>query len=173
MGGDVAVFRWPGTWYGRAVLITVLILAQLGLLVWFGGLGPNAALGRYPDEEALAADYDAYLGERVSVDGPIVATDPVTIRAEHPDGSLRLVVIDIEHAVAEGDFLQVYGVVEPERTVRAINSYTVSPTGRWYAWGISFLAGLWVLGRVIRDWQIDRSTGGLAPRPTDGGDEDA
>lgn len=173
MGGEGVSSRWPSTLHGRAVLVTVLVLAQLGLLVWFGSLNPNPALGRYPGQESLATDYDVYVGERVSVDGRVVSTDPVTIRAEHPDGSLQLVITDVGHAVTEGDFLQVYGIVEPGGIVRAINTFAVPPTGRWYTWGVSFIAGLWVLGRVIHDWRFDRSTGGLAPRRMDEGDVDA
>jgi hypothetical protein len=58
-----------------------------------------------------------------------------------------------------------YGKLTAPTAVRAINAFVVPLRGRLYAWAISFLAGLWVLSRLIRHWTMDRLT--LAFRPTE------
>ena len=149
----------------RAVIILVLLVFLFGLAVWYGSLGPAPGLGDYPGEYQLATDYEQYLGERVTVGGPIVATDPVTIRTPTDTGApLRLTVTDLSISVDEGEELRVYGVVEPDHTIRAINAVSVPQSGHWYAWSVSFLAGLWVLGRLVRYWRLDRRTWTLTPR---------
>jgi hypothetical protein len=103
----------------------------------------------------------------VAVGGRIVDTDPVVIDTWH-DGEdltrLTVVGLDPDVGVREGATLRVFGTVEPDRTLRAANAFVVPPIGRWYSWSISFLAGLWVLGRIVRRFRIDRVEWGLVRR---------
>jgi len=151
----------------RLLAVLVLLAALFGLVVWQGALEPAPEAGAYPRSEKLTEEYDRYLGEEVSVDGRIVETDPVVIEAEYGiDESIRLTVVglDADVEVEEGAVLRVFGVVEPDRTVSASNAFTVPTSGLWYSWTVSFLAGLWVLGRVVRHFRFDREAWGLVPR---------
>lgn len=149
----------------RALAIAGLLAVLFALIVWYGTLGPATALGAYPDEDNLATDYDQYQGEPVSVSGRIVATDPVVIVADTATGTpLRLTITDLSIAVTEGEELRVYGVVEPDHTVHAHNAVAVPASGQWYAYTVSFLAGLWVLARLFRYWRLDGRTWTLTPR---------
>lgn len=149
----------------RAITVLGLLALLGGLTVWFGSLGPAPDHGAYPDEDDLATDYTQYHGKHVTVDGRVIATDPVTIVTDTDMGSpLRVTITDLTIAVSEGEELRVYGVVEPDYTIRAQNAVAVPQSGRWYAWSVSFLAGLWVLGRLIRHWRLDLHTWTLTPR---------
>lgn len=153
----------------RVVLILLLTVVLFSLLVWGGVDRPPAPeLGDYPGTEDVVQDPERYQGQHVSTGGEVVSTDPVVVRAEYDTErgveSIKLEVTDIETTVEPGDHLQVFGVFIGPRTVRATNVVVVPQTGRWYAWSISFVAGLWVLGRIISHWQIDPETGAFQPR---------
>jgi hypothetical protein len=71
-----------------------------------------------------------------------------------------------------GDTLQAVGVLTDPRTVRLTNVVVVPRTGLWYAWVTSFVAGLWVLARLLRHWRLVTETGALHPTPSrEGGDD--
>lgn len=149
----------------RVAVVVGLVALLFGLAAWFGSLGPAPELGSYPSETHLAADYERYLGERVTVDGRVVDTAPVTIVAEYgAGGHVRLTITDLSMDVTEGERLRVHGVAERDYTVRAIDAISVPQSGRWYAWTVSFLAGLWVLGRLVRYWRLDTAEWTLRPR---------
>lgn len=151
----------------RAIEILGLVALLLTLAVWYGSLGPAPALGAYPDSNQLATDYDRYRGEHVSLTGVVVETAPVTIVAGTDTGApLRLTVTQLSIGVTEGDQLRVYGIVEADHTIRATRALTVSRSGQWYAWEISFLAGVWVLARIRRHWRIDSTDWTLSRRET-------
>lgn len=153
----------------RAVAVLGFLGLLFGLAVWYGMVGsvPAPALGIYPTEGHLAAAYERYLGTRAVVSGVVVALDPVVIRAGYGAGAaVRLTVTGLEAPVAEGALLTVYGVVEPERTIRALTAISVPRSGQGYARGISLLAGLWVLVRLGRHWRLDWGDWTLRPRAT-------
>lgn len=149
----------------RCLLVLALVAVLFGLCVWYGSLAPAPELGAYPNEDELAMDYAHYVGGYATVTGMVVTTEPVTIDADTGTGErIRLHVVDLSVAVEAGDRLQVYGVVGQDRTIRAVNAYTVPRTGLWYTWTVSFLAGLWVLGRIIRHWRVDSTAWVFEPR---------
>lgn len=149
----------------RAIAIVGLVALLGGLAVWYGSLAPAPALGDYPDQNDLATDYERYLGEEVSLGGRVVDTDPPIIVTTTETGApMRLTVTDLTIRVTEGEELRVYGVVEPDRTIRAKRAFTISQSGHWYAWLVSFLAGIWVLGRFSRYWCIESTDWTLARR---------
>lgn len=152
----------------RVVVLILLLGALFGLMVWHGSLEPDPSVWALPGAEELGHDYDRYHGKRVAVWGRVVETDPVVIAA-HYDGTqairLRIVGLEEPAAVTEGSRLNVYGVVEPDRTVRALNAVRIPAWGVWYTYSISFLAGLWVLGRIVRHWQVDIADWTLHRRP--------
>ncbi|WP_042665023.1 hypothetical protein [Haloferax sp. ATB1] len=150
----------------RIVGILVLLGCLFGLMVWFGSLAPTPEVGAYPGSEELGTDYDAWVGDQVSLTGTVTDTNPLTISAEYGAGEhVRVRVTNAAVDAQQGDSLSVYGVVEPDRTIRSLNAYTVSPANYLYMYAVSFLAGLWVLGRIIRSWRLDE-TWSLVPRET-------
>lgn len=151
----------------RAIAIVGLVALLGGLAIWYGSLAPAPALGAYPDQDQLATDYEQYRGDHVSLSGHVVDTNPVLIVTTTDTGAaIRLTVTELSIRVTEGDELRVYGVVEADHTIRAIRAFTVPPSGQWYAWTVSFLAGIWVLARLIRYWHIDSTDWTLARRET-------
>lgn len=151
----------------RLAAVAGLLALLFVLCVWSGTLGPAPAVGAYPGGEELAADYDAYVGERVVVAGEVVETDPTVVRAElagRPD--LHVTVTGLDAPPERGDLLRVFGVAKPGNTVEALDAFAVPMTGRWYTWSVSFLSGLWVLGRIVNHWRLDGTDWTLRTRAT-------
>lgn len=153
----------------RALLILVLLIGLSSLLVW-GGIDrtPAPELGEYPDGEEIAQQPDEYLNEQVSLWARVVSTDPLVVRTEYGTEtgvkSIRLEIVDLETTVTKGNIVQVFGDLIGPKTVQATNIVVVPQSGRWYAWVTSFIAGLWVLIRIIRHWKIDIKTGAFLPQ---------
>jgi hypothetical protein len=158
---------------GRLAAVAALVVALLALAVRYGAAvaDPAPGLAFYPGEDHLAADYGAFVGQRVQVSGIVVGVDPVVIAAEYETwtggryrtGTIRLTITEYAGSVAPGDRLQVFGTARPERTVRAERTVAVPGANYRYMYGVSFLAGLWVLARLARGWTVSR--GDLAARP--------
>jgi hypothetical protein len=147
----------------RALLLCLVLGAQVGLLLW-GGAVATELERPYVNENALVAHGDAYVNEEVAFGASVVATDPLVV-AESVDGAeRRLTVVDADADARVGDHLVVYGMLETPERVRAVRAYTVPQTGLWYTYGVSTLAGLWVLARLVRGWRVDTERWGLAPR---------
>ncbi|WP_435156741.1 hypothetical protein [Haladaptatus sp. DFWS20] len=151
----------------RVGVLFVLGVLLFGLAVWYGTLTPAPGLGVYPSEEHLATDYDRYLGTKVTVGGTVVDTEPMTISAEYgANEQIRLIITDLTVEANKGDNLRVYGRAAPGHTIQAINAFAVPPFGHVYTYSISFLAGLWMLWRIIRYWHFDLTDWTLRRRTT-------
>ena len=151
----------------RLLAVVVLLAALFGLVVWHGTLTPAPEAGAYPGSADLASDYDAHLGDPVALEGEIVETTPVVIESEYGIGeSLRVTVIGLDSGVETetGAKLQVFGVASSGRIISAENAFVVPAIGTLYARGILFLAGLWVLFRVVRRFRFDWRESGLVRR---------
>lgn len=150
---------------GRFGALAVLLVVLSVLLVWHGSVGPEPALGDYPDKEDFGPDPDPYVGQLVVVDGEVVSVDPLRIEVEY-DADERAVyrVTGYDDPVKRGELLRAFGRLTGARTVDARRGFTVPDRGLFYAWGISFLAGLWTLARIVRHWRLDRGTLALVPR---------
>jgi hypothetical protein len=177
----------------RIALIAVLLAMLLALCVGYGTLGPGPSDGRFPGVTDVVHGNQSYEGERVVVDGTIVATDPVVLEATYDtvvDGRVipnkaRFTVIDPPKETNVGQQMQVFGVLTDDRTVRAGNAVTTPQQNVLVMYLVSAVAGLWVPARLRRDWRLDprtlavhrRTTGHDAARSTattrPGGDDDA
>ncbi|MFB6160961.1 MAG: hypothetical protein ABEJ61_07260 [Haloferacaceae archaeon] len=154
----------------RLGALCALLVALLALAVWFGALAPAPALGAYPQDERVVSDFDRYVGERVVVGGTVRTADPVTVAVEDgAGGTVRVTVTGLATAVDEGEYLRVYGVAAPDRTVRAESAVPVPRWGRWYAYVVSALAGVWVLARIGRYWRVDTRAWTLERRDSPAG----
>lgn len=138
------------------VVATLFLCGCLAVVpVWYGSLGPAPLAGHFPDNEELVTDSRAFLGDRVVVHGRVVATDPTVVRVPYgPAGSVDVTVVDAP-TPSPGTPVEVFGVLTEDRRVRATNVLIRSDAGRWYAYTVSFVAGLWTLSRILRDWRFD------------------
>lgn len=147
----------------RLIILGVLVLALGGTFVGFGMLTPNPQDGRYPGAADVAHDTDVYVGETVVVSGTVLQTDPLIIRDEYTavrnggfvSGFLRITVTDVPRTPDHGDTVQVYGTLSASRTVHATNVVDVPARNYLYMYGASVVAGLWVLGRLLKCWRLD------------------
>ena len=153
------------------------LCALFGLLVLLAvAFGVSTSQGLHPEQaptvDHIAADGSAYVGEPVQVSGTVVRTDPVVIAAEYEHwtgdryrtGVLELTVTGLETTVSPGQHLQVYGVLAEARTVEASNGVVVPAGNIVFMYGVSALAGVWVLARLVRGWTVDRETLAIEPR---------
>jgi hypothetical protein len=165
----------------RALLVAVLLVGLFGLCLWYGtyGIAPN--LGAYPTEQAVGPFSEEYVGDQVVLAGTVVGTDPVEIRIGYGGGHRTITVTDLSAPVQRGDQLRVFGTLVDSDTVRTTNGFTVPPENYLYTYTVSFVAGLWVLTRLVGQWRL-APTGLVrrhAPRGLDGfarrltGDDDA
>lgn len=163
----------------RIVAICTLLAVLAGLFVWAGTVQPDPANNDFPDGEDLLDDPDQYVGDRISVSGTVVATDPLTIEAEPAPGrTITFVIEDVDRGPAVGDDLRVFGVLHENDRVEAIETVHREPWERHYMYVVSFLGGLVVLARLLNRWTLDADEWAVVPRETPvvtlpGGDRDA
>jgi len=151
---------------GRRLLAIGLLLGLLfGLSVWHGTLAPNATDGRFPGPEAIAADGDSLVGDRVTVWGTVVATDPIVIETEPRGEPVRFTLTGQAVAGARaGGSVGVHGRLQSATTVAVERALLQEAWELRYLYVISFVAGLWVLGRFLRGWRVDLTTLSVSPR---------
>lgn len=160
------------SWVGRVVAICGLLAVLFALMVGLGATTPTPALGDYPDGNAIAQHPDTHVGESVQVTGTVTGTEPIEIAVEYEyaangeyhSGTLTVTVQNIDRAVAEGESLQVYGTLGPDRTITAENSVSVPATNYTAMYLVSAIAGLWTLGRLVCGWRLNWQTGALSRR---------
>lgn len=151
----------------RAVGLVALCCLSVTLLVWFGSLGPAPGVGAFPTGDALATDYGEHVGSEVVVTGPVIDRNPLTV-ATGLDRSLRLQVVGYDGQPDPGTRLRLHGTALGGKRLQVSSGFAVPDRGLWYTWGISFLAGLWVIARLVRGWTIDRDVLSVVPRTTTG-----
>ena len=136
--------------------------------MWHGTLAPNAADGRYPGSEAIATDSSTGVGEQVTVWGVVVATAPVVIETEPRGQPVRFTLTGESVAGASvSTKVGVHGTLESPRTIAVERALLQEPWEHRYLYVISFVAGVWVLGRFVHGWRVDRSTLSFRPRLSD------
>lgn len=146
---------------GIVGLVSLLVL----LMIRFGSVSPNPALGNYPSSGHLVVDYGQYVGDRVQVTGTVTRTDPIIIEDDYAiwvgdsyrTGTVRIRITGLERPVRRGQILQVYGIAQPDGAVRPVNSVVVPGINLLYMYIVSALAGCWVLYRLLRGWRLDRA----------------
>ena len=151
---------------GRRLLAVALLVGLLaGLSVWYGTLVPNAADGRYPGSEDIATDDGALVGDTVTVWGTVVTTDPVVIETEPRGERVRFTLTGEPVAdAAIGAEIGAHGILKSDDTIAVDRALLQASWELRYLYIISFVAGLWVLGRFLRGWYLDGSTLSFRPR---------
>ena len=154
----------------RLLSLLILIGILCGLLVWAGTLESDPARNEFPDDNDFAVDYASYVGDRIEVGGTVLATNPVVIEVS-PDGrdsiELTLTPFNQPDSLSVGDDIVVYGTLEVDNTIAAINTTARQPWESQYMYLVSFLAGLWTLGRFIRHWRLNTESLSFTPREVD------
>jgi hypothetical protein len=151
---------------GRLLVIVLLLAVQAALVPMYATQPVNPDAGVFATGERFTENPDEYVGTRVVAEGRVLQTAPTVIRVETSQGVHRLTVVDSSLSPTDGDKLRVYGVLAQPNMVRSIHAFVVPQSGLWYTWGVSFLAGLWVLARLIRHWRLDSTRLCFSPRET-------
>lgn len=146
----------------RVVVVAVLLVGQAGLLIGFGSVERHASMDRLTNADLV--DGSDPTGRTVIVTGTIVEFNPIQLRLNGPGESVTLTVSELNTPVSVDDRVQIRGRMTGPRTIRADRAIVVPEWGLWYTWTISFLAGLWVFARIIRQWQVDPNTLSIVPR---------
>jgi hypothetical protein len=98
--------------------------------------------------------------------GAVVDTDPLVIELSEHGQTHRLTVLDSDTEVEIGQRLSVFGTLQSEDTIMAKDSYLRDPANAQYMYVVSFLAGLWVLARLLNGWQLNTTELTVEPRET-------
>jgi hypothetical protein len=146
----------------RALAVLILLVVLAGAAFQFGTVGADPRLGAYPGGDTLGADTAQYVGEAVEVDGTVVRTDPVVLSVgyarwdgeRYRTGTARYRITGLDRTVRPGQAVEVYGTVQPDGSIRASESVVVPVGNLRYMYLVSFLAGLWVLTRIVRGWTV-------------------
>lgn len=148
----------------RIVLVCLLLLGQAALFPLYAVQPVNEDAWVLADETELLEDPNRYLDGPVESAGIVQGTNPVVIRVDTTEGTERVTIVGAMIEPEPGDKVRVYGTLVETATIDAHTAFVVPQQGQWYAWGISFLAGLWVLARLIRHWTVTWLTLGFEPR---------
>lgn len=151
---------------GRVLAVCCLLAVQASLFPLYAQQPIDPAAHVYPEGPDVADDPSQYVGDRVSLTGVVAGTEPLVVRVETADGAMTVRVVDHALSPERGDKIRVFGTLTATDELSATDGFVVPPRGRWYAWGISFVAGLWVLVRLVAHWRVRPATLGFSPRET-------
>lgn len=149
---------------GRLLVVALLLGTHLAMFPLYAQQPVDPEAGVYPDEDAFVTDPDRYLGESVTTGGTVRQLDPLVIAVDTPRGVRELTVTGTDLSPSIGDRVRVFGTLATPLTIESTGAFVVPPSGLWYAWGISFIAGLWVLARLVSHWTVDRTRLAFVPR---------
>ena len=159
--------QMPTDPFGQRVrlLAIVALLGSLAVMfVWAGTLSPDPAMNNYPGNSDVGPQPEAYVGQEVSIGGTVVTTDPAVVAVEHPDGTHEVTLEGLDESVAEGQQVSAFGTLTDASNLAVENTIVRSPWETLYMYAVSFLGGLWVLGRLLAHWRPDRDRLGFVPR---------
>lgn len=149
----------------RIAIVVILLGVLGGLFILAGTIEPNPSNNHYPGVSDISKNPEQYLGERVTVDGRVTETDPLTIESElTPDQRLTFVIEGSEVVVDTRDKVAVYGILSEQRRITEINTVHHGRSNVRYMYLVSFIAGLWVLGRICNHWTPDTDEWTLVSR---------
>jgi hypothetical protein len=140
----------------RAGLIIILTAVLVGLFALAGTTEPDPDNNNFPGPAEVYENPDEYIGERVTVTGTVVETDPLTIETQPVPGErTRFVIENADTTVDTGDTIAVYGNFSTQNRIDAINTVRHKQSNRYSMYLVSFFAGLLVLGRLLNQWTVD------------------
>ncbi len=138
------------------MVILVSILVLLSLFVWYGSLGPDPDVNRYPGDEELVHDPGRYVGHEVAVGGKVVSVSPLVMEVEYGGDTREIQVTGVDDEPKVGDRLTVFGILVDEHTIDS-SKHVVQPLANIvYMYAVSFAAVGWVVYRIYKEFSWDR-----------------
>jgi hypothetical protein len=139
----------------RWTVIMVVGFLLVGILIGYATIQPAPELGDYADTDDVISAKSTYVGDKISVSGTVVSTNPIQVRLTTPSGlSHTLTVEGVDQIPTQGDRLRVHGRLADEDTVVALATTTKQENAYVRVRVLSGVAGLWVLYRLLQDWEI-------------------
>ncbi|XVH32014.1 hypothetical protein ACNS7O_02195 [Haloferacaceae archaeon DSL9] len=158
----------------RLAVVCVLLALLGGTTVWHGAIPPDPEQNNYPGADDVVTDREAFVDQRVSLGGEIVSTDPIVIEIDaEPHGTFEVTLegtgaIDTARGdLVVGNEVRAHGTLTDADTLAVESGFVRQPWETLYMYAVSFVAGLWVLGRFLHGWRLDRATLSFSPRETD------
>lgn len=151
---------------GRLLLVVVLLIGHAMLFPLFAQQPVTPDAGVYADSDEFILTPNQYISEPVVTGGYVQQTTPIIIQAETSQGAYNITLTDTNLSPSTGDKVRTFGTLTAPKTVKSIYSFVVPQRGLWYTWGISFLAGIWVLARLIQHWTVNLSRLSFSRRDT-------
>ncbi len=148
----------------RILTASILIILLFSLFIWYGGIKPDPDKGNYPGSEQLIEDYDRYVGKKAEITGEVIDKDPIKIEIEHGNKKAGLTITGTNEDVEKGDRLTVFGTVKQNHTIESENSFSVPFLNYIYMYGISGIAAVWILIRIIKQWKWSKERSRLEKR---------
>lgn len=142
---------------GRILVVALLLASHSVLFSMYAQQPVNPEAGVYPGGSTVVENPDRYLGKHVVMEGIVQEPSPTVIAVHTSDGTTMITVTGTGFTPETGDKLRVFGTLSDPGTVESESGFAVPERGFWYTWSISFLAGLWVLVRLLRHWKLDVS----------------
>jgi len=157
------------TVWTRTALCLIVLMVLAVLLSWAGTLEDDPGNNSFAEPDAWGENPTSHLGERVYLNGYVKSTDPLIVTVEYGVDSEMSVTVEGGGEVSEGAEIGVFGTLSDARTIEAERVNTRDRWEAWYMYAVSLVGVFWVLGRVARDWKMNKPLAGLIPR----GDRDA
>jgi hypothetical protein len=154
----------------RLLVIVLLVGALFSVFVWYGSVTYDPALNDYPTDEDVAPIPEAYVGERISLGGEVVATDPIVVEVETEGMTWTVTLEETTDAIVRGDEptvgerITAHGTLTDATTLDTDRAYTREPWEWAYMYAISAVAAAWVVGRAFTGWRFDRDQLAIVPR---------
>jgi hypothetical protein len=150
----------------RVAVSAVLVATAVLLMTEFGEMGqtPRPALMHFPGGAELAADYQSLVGSKVELYGRVISTEPVVVRGEYGGTDLSVRVVSVAGEPSVGQYLHVFGVVQQDGSIAAIDIVTYPESGIGFTYAVSGLAGVWSVARFLNRWQLDFDGAAFVPR---------
>ncbi|UTF54469.1 hypothetical protein [Natronosalvus rutilus] len=154
----------------RALAGFVLLALLVGCLLVAGTTSDELLESESPDQMDVRQDRAAYVGEQVVIGGFVVETDPVVV-ATLASGHGRFTLVDVDERILDADEplevndrVNAFGYLEDESTLVVERAVTREPADAGYLYGVSMVGGLWIVGRLIRQWRLDPAAIAFVPR---------
>lgn len=152
----------------RVGVTVVLLVVLLGLGVHYGATYDEN--WPHPTGDQLQEEYDAYVGEQVLLFGEVQTVDDSAIVIHVTDSTdevaAELTIHGVDADVEPGGTVQVYGVLEADRTMHPDETVVVdrSPTAFHYKLATSTLGILLAIGFFFRYWRANPRALAFEPR---------
>lgn len=124
---------------------------------------------RDAETTAVLSNPADHVGERVVVDGTVVRTSPLVVQTRYPNGTKHNISVTGTGGedIANGDHLYAFGRLTDPKTLTADRVVVQKSWERQYTLVVSFLGGLLLAARLVRDWGWNFSQMWLVPQHFD------